>query len=259
MSMDMALWCACIAAEAILVALLISRQIARLLPLFTVYLVWTIFSDLAMMLVHHQFRAYFLTVFLVEMPLDSLLQFGVIVELAWSVLRPFRDSLPRGALFIVAALVLLAAVAVWPIAGVSALQNVPSDYKLMFHLMQTFSILRIVFFLVLAGFSQLLAIGWRSRELQVATGLGFYSLISLGAALLHAQMPGLNRYHRIDQAVVVSYVCSLVYWGICFVQKEAPRQAFSPRMQSILLAVSGTARASRVAIQDVQKPSKQIP
>ena len=45
----------------------------------------------------------------------------------------------------------------------------------MSQLQHTVSILRILFFLVLAGGSQLLSIGWRDRELQVATGLGFYS------------------------------------------------------------------------------------
>lgn len=126
----------------------------------------------------------------------------------------------------------------------------------MFHLVQTFAIIRILFFLVLAAFSQLLAIGWRDRELQVATGLGIYSVASLGAALLHAQMPGADRYHHVDQLVVVSYIVSLIYWAVSFLQQEAPRQEFTPRMQSILLTVSGAARTNRIAVQELRKGNK---
>ena len=135
------------------------------------------------------------------------------------------------------------------------------ELHLLLRLQQTFSILRVVFFLVIAGSSQVLALGWRNRELQVATGLGFYSLVSLGATMLHAHQSAASRYHLVDQFVAASYFCSLLYWTVSFAQKEAPRQEFSPRMQSFLLAVAGTARLTRVALSDVstgivQKPRK---
>jgi hypothetical protein len=142
---------------------------------------------------------------------------------------------------------------VWPIAGSLALPGFGAQSRLLVQFQQSFSILRILFFLALAGFSQLLAIGWRNRELQIATGLGFYSLMSLGAAVLYTHHASQAFYHGIDQAVTVSYLCSLLYWVVSFVQKEAPRQAFSPRMQSFLLAVAGTARANRLAVEEVRK------
>jgi hypothetical protein len=116
--------------------------------------------------------------------------------------------------------------------------------------MQTTSILRILFFLALAGCSQLLSIGWRDRELQVASGLGFYSLVSLAVAMLHTHQNMGPLYSHLQQVVVASYICSLLYWAVSFSQKEAVRREFSPQMQSLLLSVAGTARATRTALAD---------
>jgi hypothetical protein len=118
------------------------------------------------------------------------------------------------------------------------------------HLQETFSILRILFFLGLAGCSQLLSIGWRDRELQIATGLGFYSLVSLAVWMHHSGQATGPQYHLLDQMVSVSYVCSLAYWLVSFATKEAERREFTPQMQSLLLAMAGTARGARVALND---------
>jgi hypothetical protein len=115
-------------------------------------------------------------------------------------------------------------------------------------LQQTTSILRILLFLALAGGSQLLSIGWRDRELQVATGLGFYSFVSLAVAMLHAHHATGLMYNHLQQAVVASGLCCLLYWAFSFAQKEAERREFTPQMQSLLLAVAGSARASRISL-----------
>jgi hypothetical protein len=109
----------------------------------------------------------------------------------------------------------------------------------------------------MAACSQLLAIGWRNRELQVATGLGFYSLVSLAAEVLHKHQLGDMRYHHVDQAVIISYICSLAYWVVSFAQKEAVRQEFSPKMQSFLLSVTRSTRTARMALADSPPPDSQ--
>ena len=59
-----------------------------------------------------------------------------------------------------------------------------------------------------------------------------------------------TQYHLLDQAVAVSYVCSLAYWVVSFATKEAERREFTPQMQSLLLAMAGTARSTRMALTD---------
>jgi hypothetical protein len=249
-SLDSALWVAGIGTEIAVVAVLIHKGLFRLFPVFSLYLVWAVVNDSAMMAIGRMIPGHYLQAFLIETSLDSVLQFCVLVELAWSVLRPLRDSLSRWAIAIPAVLILAVGAAVWPLAGTLSRPGYSAQWHLLFQLQQSFSIVRILVFLVLAGLSQLLGIGWKDRELQIATGLGLYSLVSLGAAAMHTHPASPGFYHAVDQVVMVSYLCSLFYWVASFVQKQAPRQEFSPRMQNLLLTVAGTARAGRLVMAD---------
>jgi hypothetical protein len=259
-SLDTAILFACLAGEATAVVLLLYRRIFRNLPVFCLFLVWTILSDLTMMILRGNFAAQdahlYMRIVMVEISLDFCMQFAVLVELSWSVLRPIRDALPRRTILVISTMLLLVGAAVWPIAGKLALPGTNHQWHNLMQLQQAFSILRILFVLVLAGCSQLLAIGWRDRELQIATGLGFYSLMSLGAAIVHTHHLSAAMYHNADQIVAASYFCTLIYWVFSFAQQEAPRHEFTPRMESFLLAVSGAARSNRMALEQLRKSSK---
>jgi hypothetical protein len=254
MSLDNALWLAGVLTETAVVGLLLYRRVWRTLPVFCVYCAWSLFSDIGIYAVMRFFPASYFTAYLAAMVVDSALEFSVLVELAWSVVRPFKGSLPRGAFLIVGASLVAVGAAIWPFATIAGFGNLPAEWHLLMRLQQTASILRILVFLVLAGCSQLLSIGWRNRELQVATGLGFYSLVSLAVALLHTHQAMGSEYSHLNQVVVAGYLCSLFYWIGCFSQKEAERREFSPQMQNFLLAVAGTARAQRIALGSSMSP-----
>jgi hypothetical protein len=262
MSLDNAFWFVGIVIETAVFGLLLYRRVWRILPVFCAYVVWNLFSSLGALAIYHFAHASYLTAYLSESAVDSALQFGVLVELVWSVLRPLRASLPRGSLVVVSGLVLALGAAIWPFATIPALGNWSSEWHLLIHLQQTTSILRILFFVALAGCSQLLSIGWRDRELQVATGLGFYSMVSLAVAMLHTHLTTTPEYSHMNQVEVAGYLCSLLYWVFSFAQKEAERREFSPQMQNLLLAVAGAARSTRMALTDStsdkgRKPGKR--
>ncbi len=258
MSLDEVLFFGYMPVEAALVGLLIYRRVWRTLPVFCAYCVWDISSNFAvdMFVRFYQaesfYKAGFLQIYTIETIIDSAFLFCVLVELGWSVLRPVRASLPRSALIVVGALILLAGAAIWPFAASSDLVHTGASkqWLLMSQLQHTVSILRLLFFLLLAGGSQLLSIGWRDRELQVATGLGFYSLISLAISELQAHQTSGLEYINLNRIAACSFLCSLVYWLVSFAQKEAERREFTPQMQSFLLAVAGAARSTRVALTD---------
>jgi len=236
------------AAEAIVLLLLLWRRVFRTLPVFFAYIVWSLLSDLgqsatANFYPHSSFRIY-----LISLAIDSLFQFGVLIELSRSVLSPMAKLLPRWTPFAVGVVILIVCGAIWPFAKAPGFSQYTLESQLLVHLQQSFSILRILFFLVLAGCSQLLSIGWRDRELQIATGLGVYSMVSLTVSVLHTRQALGASYHLLDQIMVASYVCSLLYWAYCFAQQEAARREFTPQMQNFLLAVAGTARSSRVSL-----------
>lgn len=249
MSLDNLLWFAGFVVEVAAVGLLAYKRVWRIFPLFFAYCIWGPLSDSALYLIQHSFPGSYLTIYGIFNGLDSALQFSVLIELAWSVLRPIRASLPRGTVIVVAILVLVGGAAIWPLSGIN-LGGFPPEVRDPLRLIQTASILRIVFFLALAGCSQLLSIGWRDRELQIATGLGLYSLVSLSVTVLHIQQSLQNQYHLLDQFVVISYLVSYAYWIFSFAQKEAERREFTPQMESFLLALAGTARTARVSMMD---------
>lgn len=249
MSLDNALWIAGIVAEAAVVGLLFYRRVWRLLPVFCVYCAWALLSDAGNYLIHSLYLSSYLTAYLAETVVDSTLEFGVLVELAWSVLRPLRASLPRSALVMVGISIAAVGAAIWPFSSAHAFASMSSEWQDFARVQQTASIMRILFFLVLAGCSQMLSIGWRDRELQVATGLGIYSFVSLSVEILHTHGAMLHHYHLLNQVVAVSYLCSLLYWVVSFMQQEAVRREFTPRMQSVLLSVAGAARGSRISLQ----------
>jgi hypothetical protein len=251
MSLDNTIWLGYILTEAAVVWLLIYRRLWRLLPFFCIYCAWDLLSNTGGFVSSWFFpTTYNVNTYLVQTAIDSVLQFVILVELAWSILRPIRESLPRFTLVGVGILIFAVGAVIWPFASLSGLAQYSVTQQLLGHLQQTVSILRVFFFLVLAGCSQWLSIGWRDRELQVATGLGFYSLVSLAVAMFAThQSTGLQFFH-LNQLVVVSFLCSLVYWVFSFAQKQAERREFTPQMQNLLLAVAGAARANRAALTD---------
>ena len=84
------LWVGGVLAEAAVVTLAIRGRNFRQIPVFCSYIIWSLFVDILFYFFRQlypdqerYFRAY-----LVEMIVDSLFQFAVLVELGWAVLRP---------------------------------------------------------------------------------------------------------------------------------------------------------------------------
>lgn len=240
------------AVEAAIIGLLIYRRVWRTLPIFCIYVLSTLLIDGGGFILHRRFpdpasHSYFV-VFFTSTAIDSALQIGVLIELAWSILRPLRQSLSYRALILVALMILAAGAAIWPFAGTHDLANMPVAWRNLVHVEQTTSILRILFFLALAASSQLLSIGWRDRELQVATGLGFYSIVSLAVVLWRSNEGVRPQYLLMNRILTASFFCSMIYWVFSFAQQEAERREFTPQMQSFLLAVAGNARSTRMTL-----------
>jgi hypothetical protein len=245
-TLDTKLWLAGDGVTAVVVALIFWRRIFRTLPVFSSYLVWGLLTDAAQQAATHYYPASTYNIFIVGLIVDSLFQFAVLVELSWSVLRPIRGSLPRWSWIAVAVVFALASAVIWPFANGPGVSGFSLAGWLNVHVQVTFSVLRILLFLALAGCSQLLSISLRDRELQVATGLGFFSMVSLAVWIHHTGQPTGPQYHLLDQIVAGSYICSLGYWVFSFAQQETARREFTPQMQNFLLAVAGTARSTRM-------------
>jgi hypothetical protein len=256
---DTAIWVACLVASGLVIAMLFFRNIWRTLPIFCVYCIWDVVSNVGLSLAspHLQDRVFFQIEF-VRAIIDSALIFCVLVELAWSVLRPVRASLPRSAMMLLGVLILVAGAAIWPFAALPGMEHSTSrEGLILMQLQQTMWIVRILVFLVLAGASQLLSIGWRDRELQVATGFGLYAIVGLTVAVLQTHQTTTVQYQQYERIAAASYFCCLLYWVVSFAQKEAERREFTPQMRSFLLAAAGAARTTRVAMTESRKEKSE--
>ncbi len=250
MTIDSMLWCSCAITLTGVIALLLYRHVWRILPTFCAYCIWDLLSNIAVYAVHYFHPSGYLPAYLAQTILDSVIEFCVVVELTWAVLRPLRMSLPRSTLVVIGVVVLILGAAIWPFAVYSNLAHYTFELRMVLHLQRTVSMLRILLFLLLAACSQWLSIGWRDRELQVATGLGFMSLVSITVSVVQPHLTTSAQYVRLNQLVIGSFLCCLLYWVFNFAQKEAARREFTPQMQKVLLAVAGAARTTRVALED---------
>lgn len=261
MSLDNLIWLAGIAAEALVVGLLVYKRVWRLLPIFVVYCVWDLLSNIISYASSHLFhstsRHAYLSTYLAATVIDSVLQFGVLVELAWSVLRPIRAALPRFTIVVICIGILGVGAALWKFVPIPAFGALSAQWYLLLRLEQTVSILRILFFVGLSACSQLLSIGWRDRELQVATGLGMYSLVSLGVTMLQTHQITGHQYVFLNRIAIAGFLCSLLYWVYSFAQQQTERREFTPQMQNLLLAVAGAARTNRAALSN--PPLSDVP
>jgi len=244
-------------AEAAVLCLLLFRRVYKLLPVFSSYLGWSILNDIGLFALLRHFPDSALRIFIVSASVDAAFMFCILFEISMSVLRPIRNSLPRWTGWALAALIACLCGVVWFFAKPSGYGATPQS-GLLVHLQLTTAIVRVLFFLALAAFSQLLSLGWRDRELQIATGFGIYSFASLMVDLV-LQNPALFSSPTMPSSGILqeitgaSYVLSLLYWAVCFAQDVPERREFTPQMQSFLLAVAGNARATRIAMTSASK------
>lgn len=249
-----------IVAEAVVVALLLLRGVARRLPLFLVYCISSLMIDSASLALNlYSSQGYGINFYLAESALDFTLQFCVLVEVAWSVLQPVRRFLSTRALLLIAALILAAGATIWPFAGLSRITAPSPTWHVMMQLQQTVSIVRVLFFLALTASSQVLSLGWKDRELQVATGFGFYSLVSIVVAVIDTHQSTADQFRNLYVFVVAGFLISLFYWILCFLQKEPARRQFTPQMQRSLLALAESAHVARKILRDENRNKSNGP
>ncbi len=243
----------------VLVAVFASKRAWAGRSIFFAYIVWSLLSDIVFLYLDATNRNVTLTPYIVELAIDSALQFCVIAEIAWSTIKPLRNSLPKGLVFFLPLLLLAIAALCWPFATLVVPTHLRAHGYASLVLNQTVAILRIAFFLLLASFSQFFSIGWRDREMQIASGLGFYAAISLVVAIIHSHGMVGPQYHWLDLVTSFGYLGTLAYWVVSFAQKEPEARKISPQMVRFLVSIGGTVQAERLALETAvkKKPGNQ--
>ncbi len=235
----------------VLVITMIYRGLHLQFPIFITYLVFGLITDPLMFWLYSHAREIYNTAFFISSVVDFILQVCVLLEIGSSVLRPVKKSLPARSLIVFGLLVLFATAATallaFKVLPQAALSHLPVFLQ---KIGLALALMRMGIFVAIAVFAQMLGIGWKNHVLQLATGLAFYSAISLIIETTHSRMDlGPQFHHAMDQMMVASYLGTLTFWIWSFAQKEAPRKEFSPQMQNFLLSIAGTTRSSRIGLE----------
>jgi hypothetical protein len=237
-------------AELALLTVLIVRRQYKSFPIFTFYIAFTVLTDIGVgVLVAEASKSFALSVSIILLPPQYCLEAMVLFEIAWHVLRPVQASLPHRTLQIfalsMAFALLCGTLLAWHVNRNAGL--VYSEIKRPLDL--TVSLLRMLIFVVTAGFAQLLGIGWKSKVLQLATALSLYSAVDLIVSVVQSHVGPSGTLDRIRAANFLFEMCFLVW---AFTTKDVRRREFSPQMEQFLVTLAGRAKLARTALVRMQ-------
>lgn len=218
MTLDSAILLVGMGLLAALLAIFVSRRIYRTLPVFFSFLIWCLCSGLVMVQALRLPPHLYLRFFLVNMIGDDLFLLAILFELGRRILRHNRKTQAR--LFLAFLLFVLAAVLVSSLANWMIPPHTTPLEKFYMVLSQAFAIVRVAAILALVWWSSLRSLRWPNRELQIATGLGFYAVVALAAVIAHTHLSNGAKDHWIDQIQVLSYLGALSYWVLYFAKNE---------------------------------------
>lgn len=239
--------------EAALVLVIFRKGLAKLYPVFLLYLLVNMTEDPLTWILNGPGPRYARFYFVITV-LDYLLQLLVLFEVSSNVFRPSRKSLPFPAwpVALVGALICAAiAATLSPQFHVASLHSVS---QLFFRVTLGLALLKLLLFAFMIGFAQLLGIGWKNHVLQLATGLAFFGTVSVSIQIAVSHLRGsdqiafVSQYVQLTQIQAVAYLATLGFWIWAFSRNEAPRKDFTPQMQQVLVTIAATARRTRLAV-----------
>ncbi len=237
--------------QATLCVVLFRKGLARLYPIFVIYLLLNIVED-PLSWFRNSYGGSYARYYFVITVLDYVLQLLIVFEIGKNVLRPSKRSIPFSITPVATVAVLLGAIVAAsfsrPVqaAGTNVIQ-------LLLQVSLGLAILKLLLFAALAGFAQMLGIGWKSHVLQLATGLAFFAGVSLlvQVSLSHVSPADPGYMIHLDglmQFQAVAYIVTLVFWTWAFSRNEAPRKDFTPQMQEVLVTIAQSAKRTRLAV-----------
>jgi hypothetical protein len=235
--------------QAVLAGIIVRRRLSRSYPIFLVYLCLNLIEDPSAILLNSHRPDLYRQFYFVVTVLDYILQLFILWEIAQNVFRRAKGgvSLPGKRLAVVGLLagVLIAASFSQRISLIATLDSLT-------RITLVLAILKIVLFGVLAGFAQLLGIGWRNHVLQLASGFAFFGAASLLVQLSNSHTPPGAEYllHRaaLNEFQSGAYLATLLFWIWAFSRNEAPRKDFTPQMQEVLVTIAQSAKRTRLVV-----------
>lgn len=202
-------WYAGLGLDFVLLGILIYKRLYRDLPFFFIYILWEFVDDLvSLFLVNTTTAEGYLRHYVLAIILELLLELAVWAELGRAILRHNRAKPPQPALVFL--LFALATILVWSLAQASLWHPGITFLRMLFeYLQQTHAIVMVAVLLSFVWLSGILGLRWAERELQIATGFGFYFIVALTVYILHTHQIFQPVYRSLDQIEIASYLVKM--------------------------------------------------
>jgi hypothetical protein len=239
--------------QAALAFTLIRRGLARVYPVFLLYMLLNLIEDPVGWALQGSDQLYLRYYFVVTI-LDYVLQLLILFEIGRNVIRPSKRSIPFPVAPVAIVGVLLCALIAASFSPQVQLIGLGHTREILIRVSLLLAILKILLFVTLAVFAQVLGIGWKSHVLQLASGFAFYGAVSLMVQLSSTRVTGVDESSyiihltRLAQIQSAAYNFTLVFWIWAFSRNEAQRKDFTPQMQEVLVTIAQSAKRTRLAV-----------
>ena len=239
--------------QAALAFVLIQRSLARLYPIFLLYLLLNLVEDPLGWALQGSETIYLRYYFVVTI-IDYILQLLILFEIGRNVIRPSKRSIPFPVAPVAIVGILLCALIAASFSPQVQLIGLGHTREILIRVSLLLAILKILLFVTLAVFAQVLGIGWKSHVLQLASGFAFYGAVSLMVQLSSTRVAGSDNMSyvihltRLAQIQSAAYNFTLVFWIWAFSRNEAQRKDFTPQMQEVLVTIAKSAKRTRLAV-----------
>jgi hypothetical protein len=239
--------------QAALAFVLVRRKLARFYPAFLIYLLLNLVEDPLAWALQGSGGLYLRYYFVVTI-LDYVLQLLILFEIARNVIRPSKRSIPFPIFPVAIVGILLCALIAASFSPQVQLIGLSHTREILIRVSLLLAILKILLFVTLAVFAQVLGIGWKSHVLQLASGFAFYGAVSLMVQLSSTHVAGTDESSyvphliRLAQIQGAAYNFTLVFWIWAFSRNEAQRKDFTPQMQEVLVTIAESAKRTRLAV-----------
>jgi hypothetical protein len=240
--------------QAALAFVLVRRKLARFYPAFLIYLLLNLVEDPLGWALQASDPNLYLRYYFVVTILDYVLQLLILFEIARNVIRPSKRSIPFPIVPVAIVGILLCALIAASFSPQVQLIGLSHTREILIRVSLLLAILKILLFVTLAVFAQVLGIGWKSHVLQLASGFAFYGAVSLMVQLSSTHIAGTDESSyvphliRLAQIQGAAYNFTLVFWIWAFSRNEAQRKDFTPQMQEVLVTIAESAKRTRLAV-----------
>jgi hypothetical protein len=254
LSADGVLWALTLVGEAVLTVFILKSKMSRNYPILLTYLIVNLVEDPLAWILFKGSRDIYSRFYFTVTVLDYLLQFLLVLEIGRNVFAPSKRSLPFRLWPIVTAAVTICTIIAAFFSPRLQGNGLDTPTQWLWSVTLGLAVLKVLLFVALAGFAQLLGIGWKNRVLQLASGLAFYGATSLLVQLAINHLRYVNQasyeahYVWLTEIQSGAYLCTLLFWTWAFSRNEAPRKDFTPQMQEVLVTIAESAKRTRLAV-----------